>query len=266
MTVVFLQDRTLLEKICRVWTLLLALVYRDIAARYSRSILGPLWAILQPLILMVVFSLLRGVLDIPSEGIPYVLFSYAGLLPWTFFSSAVTRCGSSILSNASIIKKIALPREVFPLAAVVTALFDFLMAGLVMAGMMIFYRVPVRWSLLWLPVLCLNAGLLAFAVGMALASVGTFKRDFIIAIPFLMQIWLFAAPVVYPLSSVPERWQSFYLLNPMVGIIEGFRAVLLKAEAPALAPLGWSALVTLVALALTWPFFRWLSRYFADVI
>ena len=266
MTVVFLQSRSLFEKIRRVETLLFALVYRDIAARYRRSILGLLWAILQPLILMVVFSLLRGVLDIPSEGMPYILFSYAGLLPWTFFSSSVSGCGSSILSNASIIKKMALPREVFPLAAVVTALFDFLMAGLVMAGMLIFYRVSVGWSLLWLPLLCLNAGLLAFALGMALASVGTLKRDFIIATPFLMQIWLFATPVLYPLSSVPERWQSFYLLNPMVGIIEGFRAVLLKAETPPLGPLGGSVLVTLVVLALAWPFFRWLSRYFADVI
>ncbi|MFB0536697.1 MAG: ABC transporter permease [Anaerolineae bacterium] len=247
-------------------TLLFAPVYRDVTARYRRSLLGPLWAILQPLILMVVFSLLRGVLDIPSEGMPYVLFSYAGLVPWSFFSTAVTRCGSSILSNASIVKKIALPREVFPLAAVITALFDFLMSGLVMAGMMIFYRVPVGWSLLWLPVLCLNAGLLAFAVGMVIASVGTFKRDFIIATPFLMQIWLLATPVVYPLSSVPEHWQSLYLLNPMVGIIEGFRAVLLKAETPPLGSLGWSVLVTLLALALAWPFFRWMSRYFADGI
>jgi lipopolysaccharide transport system permease protein len=183
-----------------------------------------------------------------------------------FFSNAVIYCGPSIRSNASVVKKMALPREVFPLAAVVAALFDFLMASLVMAGMMIFYRVSVGWSLLWLPVLCLNAGLLAFAVGMALAAMGTFKRDFIIAAPLLMQIWLFITPVLYPLSSVPEHWQSFYLLNPMVGIIEGFRAVLLRAETPPLGPLGWSALVTLVVLALAWPFFRWVSPYFADVI
>jgi lipopolysaccharide transport system permease protein len=266
MTVVFLQNHSLSERIRRVETLLFALVYRDISARYRRSMLGPLWAILQPLTLMVVFSLLRGVMGIPSEGMPYILFSYAGLLPWTFFSNAVVYCGPSILSNASVVKKIALPREVFPLAAVVTALFDFLMAGLVMAGMLIFYRVPVGWSLLWLPVLCLNAALLAFAVGMALAAMATFKRDFIIAAPFLMQIWLFITPVLYPLSSVPERWQSLYLLNPMVGIIEGVRAVLLRAETPALGHLVWSVLMTLVVLAMIWPFFRWLSRYFADTI
>jgi lipopolysaccharide transport system permease protein len=186
--------------------------------------------------------------------------------PWTLFSNAVTSCGASILLNASIIKKMALPREIFPLAAVVTAFFDFLMSGLVMAGMMIFYRVSVGWSLLWLPLLCLVAALLAFALGMALAVLGTFRRDFIIATPFLMQIWLFATPVIYPLSSVPDRWRPFYLLNPMAGIVEGFRAVLLKAEAPSLGPFGWSVLMTLALLALAWPFFRWASRYLADVI
>lgn len=215
---------------------------------------------------MVVFSLLRGVLDISSEGMPYILFSYAGLLPWSFFSGAASGGGSSILANANIVKKTAMPREVFPLTAVATAFFDVLVSGLVMAGMMIFYQVPVGWSLLWLPVLCLHIGLLAFAVGMAIASVGTFKRDFLIGTSYLMRAWLFVTPVAYPSSSVPEHWQSLYLLNPMVGIIEGFRAVLLKAEAPNLAALGWSALVTVVALALTWPFFRWVSRYFADVI
>jgi lipopolysaccharide transport system permease protein len=266
MTVTFLQDRGLWEKIRQVETLIFALVYRDIMARYRRSMLGPLWAILQPLAFMVIFSLLRGVLDISSEGVPYVLFSYAGLLPWTFFSNAVIYCGPSILSNSGVVKKMALPREVFPLAAIVTALFDFLMASLVMAGMMIFYRMPVGWNLLWLPLLCLNASLLAFAVGMVIAAMGTFKRDFVIAAPLLMQFWLLITPVIYPLSSVPERWLSFYLLNPMAGIIEGFRAVLLRAEAPAFGPLGWSVLVTLITLALAWPFFRWLSRYFADMI
>jgi lipopolysaccharide transport system permease protein len=264
--VTFSQNRTLFAKVRQLETLLFALVYRDITARYRRSLLGPLWAILQPLVLMAIFSLLRGVLNISSEGMPYILFSYAGLLPWTFFSNAVIYCGPSILSNASVIKKIAIARELFPLAAVVVALFDLLMAGLVMAGMMIFYQVLVGWSLLWLPVLCLNAGLLAFAVGMIIAAMGSLKRDFIIAAPLLMQIWLFVTPVLYPLSSVPERWQSLYLLNPMVGVVEGFRAVLLRAEPPALAPLGWSALTTLVMLALAWPLFRWLSRYFADMI
>lgn len=244
----------------------LALVYRNIAIRYSRSLLGLFWAILQPLMLMVVFSLLNGVLKISSEGVPYILFSYAGLLPWTFFSNALSICGPSILSNAAIIKKIALPREIFPLAAVLTAFFDFLMSSLVMMGMMIFYKIPVDWSLLWLPVLCFLIGLLAFGVGMILAALGAFKQDFIIAISFLIQIWLFITPVIYPLDSVPEQWRSLYFLNPMVGIVEGFRAILLHAETPPFIPLLWSGLMTGLILVPAWLLFRWLSRYFADII
>ena len=250
----------------RFLTLLRALVRRDVTARYRRSFLGPAWAILQPLVLMVLFTMLRGFLDIPSDGVPYVLFSYAALVPWTFFTNAVNLCGPSVSSNAGVVKKMALPREVFPLAAVITALFDFTMSGLVMAGMMLWFRVPVGWALLWLPVLvCLTAAL-AFGTGMFIASLGTFKRDFIFATPFLMQFWLFATPVIYPLSSVPERWRTLYMLNPMVGVIEGFRNVLIRASAPPLEPLVWSALMTGVVLALAWPIFRWMSQYFADVL
>jgi lipopolysaccharide transport system permease protein len=254
------------KNIRRFVLLLLALVSRDITARYRRSLLGPLWAILQPLILMVLFTLLRGIVSIPSDGIPYVLFSYAALVPWTFFTNALSFCGPSVVLNGPIIKKIALPREVFPLAAVTTALFDLIMAGLVLVGMMVWFRVPVGWSLLWTPVLILLIAALAFGVGMFIASLGTFRLDFIIATPFLTQFWLYATPVMYPLSSVPDHWQTLYMLNPMVGIIEGFRSILLQNAPPPLAALGWSVLMTIVILAITWPLFRWFSRYFADVV
>jgi lipopolysaccharide transport system permease protein len=246
--------------------LLLALVYRDVMSRYRRSLLGPLWAILQPLILMVLFNMLRGFVSIPSDGLPYVLFSYAALVPWTFLVNAISFSGPSIAANAPIIKKIAMPREVFPLAAVVTALLDFAMAGLVLVGMMLWFRVSISWALLWLPVLVLLTAAMAFALGMLVASLGTFKRDFIFATPFLMQFWLYATPVIYPLSSVPDRWRTLYMLNPMVGVIEGFRNVLLQASPPPLEALSWSAVMTVVILALTWPLFRWLSQYFADVV
>ena len=246
--------------------LLQALVSRNIRARYRRSFLGPAWAILQPLILMVLFNMLRGFVSIPSDGIPYVLFSYAALVPWTFFTNAMSLCGPSVVSNASVIKKIAVPREVFPLAAVTTALFDFCMSGLVMAGMMLWFRVPVGWALLWLPVLAFLTTTLAFGVGMFIAGLGTFKRDFIFATPFLMQFWLYATPVIYPLSSVPEKWRTLYMLNPMVGLIEGFRNVLIKASPPSLEALGWSVMVTAVVLIVSWLIFRWLSQYFADVV
>ena len=140
------------------------------------------------------------------------------------------------------------------------------MAGLVLAGMMLWFRVSVSWALLWLPVLVLLTAALAFGIGMLIASLGTFKRDFIFATPFLMQFWLYATPVIYPLSSVPDRWRTLYMLNPMVGVIEGFRNVLLRASPPSLEALGWSAVTTAMILAFAWPLFRWLSQYFADVI
>jgi len=215
---------------------------------------------------MMMFNLLKGFMQIPSDGIPYVLFSYAALVPWTFFTNSVAACGPVIITNADVIKKIALPREVFPLAAVTATLFDFAMSGIVLAAMMIWFKVGVGLALLWLPVLIVLMTATAFAVGILLAGLGTFRRDFTFATPFLTQAWLFITPVIYPLSTVPEQWRSLYMLNPMVGVVEGFRNVLLKASAPAMEPLGWSALTTVILLALCWPLFRKLSEYFADVL
>ena len=250
----------------RFFNLLWALVSRDITARYRRSLLGPAWAILQPLILMVLFTMIRRFVAIPSDGMPYAIFSYSALVPWTFFSNAVNQCGPSVVSNAGIVKKMAVAREVFTAAAVVTALFDLLMSGLVLAVMMVWFQVPVGWSLLWLPVLVLLTALLALAVGMGIASLGTFKRDLVFAAPFVMQLWLYATPVIYPISSVPERWRSLYVLNPMAGIIEGFRSVLVKGLMPDLGLLAWSVMGIGLIWALTWPLFRFMSQYFSDAL
>jgi lipopolysaccharide transport system permease protein len=255
-----------MNKFNRFLTLTWALVCREITTRYRRSILGPLWAIIQPLVLMLVFTLLRGVINIPSEGVPYVIFSYSALVPWTFFTSSINRCGPSILSNGSLIKKIDMPREVFPLSAIATSFFDFMMSGIVLAGMMIYFKVPLTIMLLWLPILLLTTSILAFGIGMFIASVGCFKRDIIIATPFLAQIWLFATPVIYPSSSVPAKWIWLYKINPMVGIIEGFRNVLVKGQGPNLELLSLSLVITLFVLLFSWPLFRWLSQYFADVL
>jgi lipopolysaccharide transport system permease protein len=247
-------------------SLLYALVIRDLTGRYRRSALGMWWAFLQPLILMLLFNMLRGFVNIPSDGLPYVLFSYAGLIPWTFFTNSVAACGPSITNNAEIIKKIALPREVFPLSAVAATLFDFAMSCILMVAMMVWFRVSVSWALLWLPVLIVLMTAVAFAVGILIAGLGTFRKDFIFATPFLTQAWLFVTPVIYPLSTVPEKWRTLYMLNPMVGVVEGFRMVLLKASAPLMEPLLWGALITAILLAVAWPVFRWLSGYFADVL
>jgi len=246
--------------------LLWALTYRNIMSRYRKSILGPFWALIQPIVYMLVFTFLRGVTEFSDEGIPYPIFTFAALVPWTFFSNAVVQSAPSVLMNASVIKKTAFPIEVFPLSAVMTTFFDFIMSGIVLAGLMIWYRIPVGFALLWLPVLLLVTALLAFAVGMFLASFGTFKRDLVMAAPFLMQFWLFTSPVMYPLSQVPEKWRSLYIINPVVGLIEGYRHVFLKASNPPIAPLIWSVVITLVILAFVWPFFRWVAQYFADTV
>lgn len=243
-----------------------ALVYREIATRYRRSVLGPLWAIIQPLLLMVVFTLLRGVIKIPSEGVPYVIFSYSALVPWTFFTSSINRCGPSVLANGNLIKKINMPREIFPLSAIFTSFFDFMMSSVVLLGMMVYFGVQLSLMLLWLPILLLTTSILAFGIGMLIAAIGCFKRDIIIATPFIVQIWLFATPVIYPTSSVPHKWIWLYTINPMVGIIEGFRNVLVKGQSPNLELLFYSLVVTLFVLIFSWPLFRWLSQYFADMI
>ena len=255
-----------MNKFNRFLTLTWALVCREITTRYRRSILGPLWAIIQPLILMVVFTLLRGVIKIPSDGVPYIIFSYSALVPWTFFTNSINRCGPSILSNGSLIKKIDMPREVFPLSAIVTSFFDFMMSGIVLVGMMVYFKVEFSLMLLWLPILLLTTSVLAFGIGIFIASVGCFKRDIIIATPFIAQIWLFATPVIYPTSSVPQKWIWLYKINPMVGIIEGFRNVLVKGQSPNLELLFYSLVITLFVLLFSWPLFRWLSQYFADMM
>lgn len=247
-------------------TLLWALWNRDVKTRYRRSVLGPLWALLQPLVYMVVFTILRGTVTVNSDGIPYPLFSFAALVPWAFFANAVIASAPSVASNASIIKKIAVPREIFPLVSVLTALFDLVMAGVILTGMLVYYHIAVGWSLLWLPVLVMLTAVLAFGMGMLFAACGTFKRDLVMAAPFLMQFWLFVSPIIYPFSQVPVKWQALFRLNPMTGIIEGYRQVLLHARSPDLGLLAWSVAGIAVILTFSFPLFRWTSQYFSDVL
>lgn len=160
----------------------------------------------------------------------------------------------------------AVPREVFPLAAVLTATFDLLMSGLVLTGMMVWFQLPVGWPWLWVPVLLFMTGALAMGIGMFLAALGTFRRDFLLARGFFMQLWLYVSPIIYPISSVPERWRGLYVMNPMVGILEGFRAVLVKGVAPDPDMLGWSLVGIMVAWIAGWPLYRYMSQYFADAL
>jgi len=243
-----------------------ALVIREFKGRYRRSLLGPGWAIIQPLAYLATFAVVGHILSISSEGVPYLVFTYSALVPWTFFSNAVSRCGPTIYFKAALIRKIALPREVFPVAEVVGSLVDFLIATLILAALMLWFRTPVGWPLLWCPVLVLLTMLLATGVGFVAAALGTYQLDTVFALPFLMQLWMLATPVMYSLHSVPERWRSWYMLNPMVGIVDGFRGILVQTRAPDPALLGCSMLGILVVWIIAWPLFRFTSQYFADVL
>jgi len=247
--------------------LLQALVLREFRGRYRRSLLGPAWAVLQPLLYMGIFVFVRRALDAPSPaGVPYPLFAFAALVPWMLFASAVTRCTTCIYANQSVVKKMAMPREVFPLAAVAVSLLDFLLAFAVLLGMMAWYGVGIGPAMLWLPLLVALLGVFCLAAGFGVAALGTYKNDLALGIPYLLQLWLLATPILYRLEDIPARARSIYLLNPMVGYTEAFRSVLLHDRAPDPATLLVAVGVTALAMLVTWPAFRGMSRYFADVL
>lgn len=262
----YLRHTDLRTETRRFVDLTIALVVREFKGRYRRSMLGPAWALLQPVIYLAIFMFLRGMFDIPSEGVPYVIFAYSALVPWTFFANAVTRCAPSVYTNAALVKKIAIPREIFPLAGMLTSFVDFLIASVILVVLMIWFEVQVGWVLLWVPVLLALTMLFALGVGLFIAAIGTFKRDITFAVPFLIQVWLLATPIMYPASEVPERWRALFQLNPMGGLIEGFRSVLVKNAAPDLGLLT----ISIAGIALVWlvglPLFRSVSQYFADVL
>jgi lipopolysaccharide transport system permease protein len=215
---------------------------------------------------MVIFTFLRGVFNISSEGVPYIIFTYSALVPWTFFSNAVTRCGPSISANASIVKKIAVSREVFPLSSVAISLVDFFIASFILIGMMVWFETPIGIAMFWIPLLIVLAALLALGIGLAVSAVGTYKHDIIFAMPFFLQFWLLATPVMYPLGDVPEKFRHVYHLNPMVGIVEGFRATIIRGVSPDTALLLYSLGGIAVVWAVAWPLFRYTSQYVADVL
>ena len=246
--------------------LLYFLTWRDISVRYKQTVLGFLWAILQPFLTMVVFAIFLGRLaGMPSDGVPYPVFSYLGLLPWTYFSGAVTRAGTSVVGNAHLLTRVYFPRVLVPLSATLSALVDFAIASLVLGGLMAWYGiVPARTAVLLLPLAALTA-LAATGIGMWLAALNVRYRDVQYAIPFLMQLWMFATPVVYPTSLVPAGWQPLFALNPMTGIIDAYRAAVL-GTALDWPSLGISTLSATVLAALgAWQFHR-MEQSFADQV
>ena len=247
--------------------LLYFFAWRDIKVRYKQTILGGLWAIIQPFITMVIFSLFFGRLaGVPSDGLPYPIFSYAALVPWTFFANAVTQASNSLLVSANMVKKVYFPRLALPIATVLAGLVDFALAFVVLLGMLRFYGRTPTADILWLPLLLLLALLTALGVSLWLSALNVQFRDVRFAIPFLIQVWLFATPVAYPSSLLPEPWRTLYGLNPMVGVVEGFRWALLgTGQAP--GPMLILSIVVALALFVSGAlYFRRMEQSFADVL
>ncbi|HWO43942.1 MAG TPA: ABC transporter permease [Candidatus Eisenbacteria bacterium] len=247
--------------------LLYFLIWRDIKIRYKQTVIGAGWAILQPVISMVIFSAIFGnFAKLPSDGVPYPVFSYAALLPWTYFSQAIQRSSASLVSNGNMIKKVYFPRLIAPLSAALAPLVDFAIAFVVLIGMMSWYGTTPTWGVFLLPVFLLLSFLTALGVGLFSSALNVKYRDVGHAMPFVMQVWMFASPVVYSVSIVPEQWRLLYGLNPMAGVIEGFRWGLLGTERPDFGVMMMSGIVVVALVVWGLAYFRKVERSFADVI
>lgn len=256
-----------LRAIWRRRELLYFLVWRDVKVRYKQTAIGAAWAVLSPLLTVLIFAVVFGRLArIPSDGLPYVVFAFAGFLPWNYFAQALTRSSVSLVGNAQLITKVYFPRLMIPVAAVLTPAVDALLSLVSLVGLMLWYRVTPAWSLLALPAVLALVALAALAMGLWLAPINVRYRDVNHTIPFLVQAWMFCSPVVYPLSLVPESWRLVYSLNPMVGAIEAFRWSLLGAAPPEARAMLVSVVTTLLLLFGGLVFFRRMERAFADVI
>lgn len=246
--------------------LLFFLTWRDVKVRYKQTALGAAWAILQPLFMMIIFTIFFGRLaGVASQGIPYPLFALAGLVPWTFFANAITASGNSLVGSANLITKVYFPRLIVPAAAMLAGLVDFLLAFLMLVLLMVYYRVTPTVQLLFLPVLILLTALFSLGVGTWMSALNVKYRDVRFALPFLIQLWLFVSSVILPSTSIPQKWRWLLMLNPMSGIIEGYRSALfgLPFDWPAL---GISAALTIVVLFYAIYAFGRVERSFADII
>jgi lipopolysaccharide transport system permease protein len=247
--------------------LLYFLTWRDIKVRYKQTVLGAAWAIIQPFFTMVVFSLFFGKLaKVPSDGIPYPIFAYAALVPWTFFASGLNQSANSLVGDANLIKKVYFPRLAIPISIVIAGVVDFVLAFVVLLGMMVFYGIFPTLNIIWLPFLLLLTFVTSLGTGLWLAALNVQFRDVRYTVPFLTQFWLFASPIAYPSSLLSEPWRTLYGINPMVGVVEGFRWALLGTDT---APGPIMIVSSLVALALLIGgayYFRRLEKSFADVV
>lgn len=256
-----------LRELWRYRELLYFLVWRDVKVRYKQTVLGAAWAIIQPFATMVIFTLFFGRLaNMPSDGVPYPVFSYAALVPWTFFANGLTLSTASLVSSQNLVKKVYFPRIALPLAAVLGCLVDFALASGVLIGMLLYYGILPGAAVLILPFLLGLALITSVGAGLWLSAMNVRYRDVGYITPFLVQFWLFATPIVYPSSLLSESWQIVYAINPMVGVVEGFRWALLGTDTAPGPMILVSSLVAAALLVGGMVYFRRTERTFADVV
>jgi lipopolysaccharide transport system permease protein len=270
-SVVVLPSTNLLDlDLPAVWhyrELLYFLVWREVKVRYKQTVLGVAWAVLQPLMTMAIFTVIFGMfVNVPSDGLPYPLFALAALLPWTYFSEAMTRSSVSLVGDAQLIRKVYFPRLIMPLAAVVSPAVDFLLAFILLLAMMAWYGLSPTWGIIMLPGFLLLGLITALAVGLWLSALNVRYRDVRHIVPFLIQCWMYVSPVAYPVSIVPEGWRVLYGLNPMAGVIEGFRWALLGKQSPDIGIMLVSVMAVIALLIGGVIFFKHMEQTFADVI
>jgi lipopolysaccharide transport system permease protein len=260
----------LLPRLREAWEyreLLLFLTWRDVSVRYKQTALGAAWAVLQPVLTMLVFSVFFGKLaKVPSDGMPYPVFAFCGLLPWQLFSYALTTSASSLVANERLVSKVYFPRLIIPVSSVLAGLVDFAIAFVVLLGLMWYYGIAPTGAVVLVPLFVLLALGAAVGVGLGLSALNVRYRDVRYALPFLTQFWMFATPIAYPASLVPPQWRALYGLNPMAGVVEAFRWALLGGPQPPGAMLLVSSAVVVLGLVASLLYFNRVERSFADVI
>ncbi len=257
-----------LRDLWRYRELIYFMTWRDLKVRYKQTLLGAGWAILKPFMMMVVFSIFFGNLaQMPSYGLPYPLFSYTALLPWELFANALNVASRSLVVNSNMITKVYFPRIILPLSSILAGVVDFAIAFVILLGMMVYYRVPLTPTMWTLPLFLLLALITSLGVGLWLSALNVLYRDVGYVTPFLVQFWLFITPIVYPADLISERWRLVYSLNPMAGVVEGFRWALLGIQQGAPSPmLAVSTVVAVVLLVSGLFYFRRMERQFADMV
>lgn len=255
------------QEVWKYRALLYFLTWRDIKVRYKQTFFGAGWAILQPVLTMLIFSLFFGKLaQLDSDGVPYPIFSFAALVPWTFFVNGLRHSSDSLVSQTSLLKKVYLPRLILPIAPLLSGIVDFSLAFAVLLLMMLGYQIFPTSNIIWLPFFLLLAFLTALGFGLWLAALNVKYRDVRFTIPFLAQLWLFATPIAYSSSLLPKEWQVLYGINPMVSVVDGFRWALVNTPTPSFAMIGVSTIVTTIVFVGGLYYFRYMEQTFADDI